>query len=285
MLAHRPGDAVERAAFVVLVDSVAGKTYEAVVSLSQGRVLSWEHVPGAQPAIVLDEFVECEEAVRADPRWQEAMRQRGITDFDLAMVDPWSAGNFGFPEDEGARLVRALRGCAGTRGQRLRPPGRQPAHRRRPEHDGGGPRRGRRRGAAAAGGRATTRRRRRAAHRPQAARDQPAGRAELRARGPRAALAELAVADRLHAPRGPGAAHAQLRRPGPRAAGPVPRLDRRDGGALRRPAPDLLPPQRLRRRRVRHRHAGQRAEIGCDCLGEIRYLDALVNDGQGRRSR
>ena len=108
VLAHRPGDAVERAAFVVLVDSGPGKTYEAVVSLSGSRVLSWEHVPGAQPAIVLDEFVDCEAAVRADPRWQAAMRRRGITDLSLAMVDSWSAGNFGFPQDEGRRLVRAL---------------------------------------------------------------------------------------------------------------------------------------------------------------------------------
>src|SRR6266851_3498253 len=108
VLAHRPGDVVERAAFVVLVDSVAGKTYEVFVSVSGGRVLSWEHVPGVQPAIVLDEFVDCEAAVRADPRWQEAMRKRGVTDLSLAMVDCWSAGNFGFPEDEGRRLVRAL---------------------------------------------------------------------------------------------------------------------------------------------------------------------------------
>ena len=108
VLAHRPGDPVERAAFVVLIDSGPGKTYEAVVSLSGGRVRSWEHVPGAQPAIVQDEFVDCEAAVRADSRWQEAMRRRGVTDFSLAMVDCWSAGNFGFPQDEGRRLVRAL---------------------------------------------------------------------------------------------------------------------------------------------------------------------------------
>jgi len=108
VLEHRPGDAVERAAFVVLVDTAAGRTYEAIVSLSRGRVRSWEHVPGAQPAIVLDEFVECEAAVRADPRWQEAMRKRGVSDMSLAMVDPWSAGNFGFATDEGHRLVRAL---------------------------------------------------------------------------------------------------------------------------------------------------------------------------------
>ena len=108
VLGHRAGDPVERSAFVVLVDSAAGRTYEAVVSLTEGRVLSWDHVPGAQPALVLDEFVECEAAVRADPRWQEAMRKRGVTDFALTMVDAWSAGNFGFPEDEGRRLVRAL---------------------------------------------------------------------------------------------------------------------------------------------------------------------------------
>ncbi len=108
VLGYRPGDAVERAAFVVLLDGATGKTWEAVVSLSQGRVMSWEHVPGVQPAIVLDEFSECAAAARADPRWQEAMRRRGVTDFSLAMVGSWSAGNFGFAADEGRRLVRAL---------------------------------------------------------------------------------------------------------------------------------------------------------------------------------
>ena len=28
--------------------------------------------------------------VRADPRWQEAMRRRGVEDFSLCMIDPWS---------------------------------------------------------------------------------------------------------------------------------------------------------------------------------------------------
>jgi len=99
---------VERAAFVVLIDRDARKVYEAVVSLTQGRVVSWTHVPGVQPAIVLDEFFECEAAVRADPGWQAAMRQRGITDFSLAMVDPWSAGNFGIEDEKGRRLSRTL---------------------------------------------------------------------------------------------------------------------------------------------------------------------------------
>ena len=98
----------ERAAFVVLMDSDARKTYEAVVSLTRGRLVSWTHVPGVQPAIVLDEFFECEAAVRADPGWQAAMRRRGVTDFSLAMVDPWSAGNFGIEDEKGRRLSRTL---------------------------------------------------------------------------------------------------------------------------------------------------------------------------------
>jgi primary-amine oxidase len=108
VLAHRPGDALERTAAVVLMDSAEGKTYEAVVSLTGKDVVAWRHVPGVQPSIVLDEFFECEAAVRADPRWQEALRKRGVTDFSLTMVDPWSAGNFGFADDEGRRLSRAL---------------------------------------------------------------------------------------------------------------------------------------------------------------------------------
>jgi primary-amine oxidase len=99
---------VERAAFLVLMDRDARKAYEAVVALTQGRVVSWTHVPGVQPAIVLDEFFECEAAVRADPGWQAAMRRRGITDFSLAMVDPWSAGNFGIEDEKGRRLSRTL---------------------------------------------------------------------------------------------------------------------------------------------------------------------------------
>ena len=45
----------------------------------------------------------CEEVVQADPRWQEAMRRRGVEDFSLAMVDPWASSYTG----PGRRPVRA----------------------------------------------------------------------------------------------------------------------------------------------------------------------------------
>ena len=56
---------------------------------------------------MLEEFLATEEAVRKDPRWQEAMRRRGVTDFGMVMIDPWSVGYHG-PED-GAEQGRFLR--------------------------------------------------------------------------------------------------------------------------------------------------------------------------------
>jgi len=99
---------VDRQAFAILLDNAAGRTYEAVVSLDRRSVTAWDEIADVQPAIMLDEFLECEEACKASPEWQAAMRKRGITDFSLCMVDPWSAGNFGVEAEKGRRLSRAL---------------------------------------------------------------------------------------------------------------------------------------------------------------------------------
>ena len=104
-----PGAPIERRAFVVCYDRDQGRTYEAVVALGEDSVESWEHIPGAQPSIMIEEFFAASDVVKADADWQEAMRRRGITDFDLVQVDPWSAGNFDADLDrEGRRLIRAM---------------------------------------------------------------------------------------------------------------------------------------------------------------------------------
>ena len=91
-LGYRAGDPIERNAFLVVLDNDDGATYEAVVSLNEKKVTSWEHVPGVQPRVMFDEFAECEAVVKANPEFQAAIRKRGITDPNLVMVDPWSAG-------------------------------------------------------------------------------------------------------------------------------------------------------------------------------------------------
>ena len=106
-LSHKTGDPITREAFIVTLDNDTASTYEGVVSLTEGKVKSWKHVPDVQPRVMLDEFYECEAAVKANPEFQAALKKRGITNPDLVMVDPWSAGNYGVDEETGKRLVFA----------------------------------------------------------------------------------------------------------------------------------------------------------------------------------
>ncbi len=109
VLGFRPGDPIDRRAFAIIRERAERKTYEAVVSVTAGQVVSWRERPGIQPPIMFEEFLSAEEVLRNDPRWQEAMRRRGVTDFQNVMLDPWSLGYNG-PEDaaDRGRLVRPL---------------------------------------------------------------------------------------------------------------------------------------------------------------------------------
>jgi len=108
VLNFRHGDLIDREAFMILLDNTDGATYEGIVSLATKAVTFWKQLLDVQPSIMLDEFIECEAAVKASPEFQEAARKRGITDLDLVMVDPWSAGNYGVEDEAGRRLSRAL---------------------------------------------------------------------------------------------------------------------------------------------------------------------------------
>ena len=108
VLNFKDGDPINREALMILLDNATGAVYEVVVSLTQKTTIQWKHIPEVQPAIMLDEFIECEAVVKASPKFQEAIKKRGITDTDLVIVDPWSAGNYGIAEEMGQRIVRAL---------------------------------------------------------------------------------------------------------------------------------------------------------------------------------
>jgi primary-amine oxidase len=86
------GDSIPREAVVVCWNREDGQAYKSVVSLTEDRVLSWEHRPGEQPNITADEFHECDAALREDPRVVEALAARGITDMDLVLFDVWAYG-------------------------------------------------------------------------------------------------------------------------------------------------------------------------------------------------
>jgi primary-amine oxidase len=104
-----PGAAVPREAEIVVRERGRSGVLEAIVSLTEERVISADRREGVQAPISAEEFMASEEVVLKDARWQEAMRKRGVEDFSLCMLDPWASSYLG-PEDhpEKRRICRPL---------------------------------------------------------------------------------------------------------------------------------------------------------------------------------
>jgi primary-amine oxidase len=89
---------VPREAVVICWNRDDGRVYKARVDLGAERVTAWEHVPEGQPNMTVDEFNECDAALRRDPRVIEALARRGITDMDRVLIDTWAYGAHLVPE-------------------------------------------------------------------------------------------------------------------------------------------------------------------------------------------
>jgi primary-amine oxidase len=98
-----------REAFAVLFDNATNSCFEATISLAKRELLQWRHVPGVQPTMTADEQIECEQAVLASPEFAALLKKHyGVNDTSLVMVDIWSAGYYGEAEEANRRLARPL---------------------------------------------------------------------------------------------------------------------------------------------------------------------------------
>jgi primary-amine oxidase len=93
-----PGDPIEREAIAVCWNRDDGQVYKARVALGEDRVTAWEHQPDGQPNMTVDEFADCDAALRRDPRVIEVLAARGITDLDSVLFDTWAYGAHLLPE-------------------------------------------------------------------------------------------------------------------------------------------------------------------------------------------
>ncbi|MGY1710811.1 primary-amine oxidase [Geodermatophilus sp. SYSU D00758] len=96
--AFRPGDPIRREARVTCWSRDEGTPYKALVSLTDDAVLSWEAQPGRQANMTLDEWHEAHETLIAHPDVVAALARRGITDLDLVLIDTWAYGHSLIPE-------------------------------------------------------------------------------------------------------------------------------------------------------------------------------------------
>jgi primary-amine oxidase len=87
-----------RQAAAVCWSRADGEAFRAVVSIPDAAVTGWEHLPGQQPNMTVDEWHECDEMLRAHPQLIDALARRGITDMSLVLTDVWAYGAALVPE-------------------------------------------------------------------------------------------------------------------------------------------------------------------------------------------
>jgi len=107
VLAYQPGQPVQREVFVVIRDHERQLTIESLVSLSDATIRSWHERGDVQPALTYPEVFSAMQATFDDAGFQAVLAKRGITDLASVVLFPWTAGNWG-PEDaaEQGRLIR-----------------------------------------------------------------------------------------------------------------------------------------------------------------------------------
>ena len=94
-----------------LIDTQTGASADVVVSLTERRVVSEYRLDCAadgQLPIIDSEFELVEDVVRADPQWQAAMARRGLTDMAKVRICPITAGAYEPGADDRRRMVRVL---------------------------------------------------------------------------------------------------------------------------------------------------------------------------------
>src|SRR6266511_1118198 len=97
VLRFAPGQPLRREAAVTAFNRSQNKTYQAIVDVRNARLLDLRELPGVQPLITNTEYYEVPPLVRSDPRWQAAMRRRGIADFEHVYLDVWAPGENAVP--------------------------------------------------------------------------------------------------------------------------------------------------------------------------------------------
>ncbi|MFT4230995.1 MAG: primary-amine oxidase [Microbacterium sp.] len=114
LAAWSPGDPLDRRVDVTLLETTTGAVTEAIVSVSRGEVVSTRAhdastPPYGQPQYLFEEYERAGRIVKDSPEWQAAMRRRGLEDrMDLAFCSPLAPGFVGRANEVGRRVIRSL---------------------------------------------------------------------------------------------------------------------------------------------------------------------------------
>ncbi|GAS90319.1 primary-amine oxidase [Mycolicibacterium brisbanense] len=93
------GSTPPRRAVAICLNRAKNATYKSVVSLTDDNVESFDHVPGVQANFTVDEFTECDAVLRNHPDVIAALAKRGITNMDNVFMDTWTYGDAVAPQE------------------------------------------------------------------------------------------------------------------------------------------------------------------------------------------
>ena len=99
------GQPVPRAAVAVCWNRADGLACRARVALPDGAVTAWQPLPGQQPSMTSDEWHECDQMLLAHPQVIAALVARGLTDPGRALTDVWAYGADLVPERYAGRRI------------------------------------------------------------------------------------------------------------------------------------------------------------------------------------
>ena len=111
VLAHQHGAPAQRSLRALLIDTATGASEDVVLSLNDRTITAQRTIdPGVegQLPILLEEFTRTEEIVHADEGWCAAMAKRGLTDVAKIRACLLTAGSYGFEDEYNRRIVRVV---------------------------------------------------------------------------------------------------------------------------------------------------------------------------------
>lgn len=97
-----------RVARLVIVDGPAASVIDAQIDATSGEIVSWETRDDVRPALGMGECLIVMAALHGDVGFRAALARRGIHDVDQVQIDPWPAGAFASDDAAGRRVARCL---------------------------------------------------------------------------------------------------------------------------------------------------------------------------------
>ena len=106
---HAPGAPFPRIARFNIYRRGETGVWQGRVDVTGGELIAKNFRPEARAMVAVEEVLLIEKTVKADPRFREALRRRGLLDeVDNMCIDPWTVGDFGYADERERRVLNCF---------------------------------------------------------------------------------------------------------------------------------------------------------------------------------